>query len=230
MVAIQFSRCAFKMVALAVVFSMQASAADLSVRLETDDGRPLEHAAVALLAVASGSKTLDPDEEPVEREQPEAILDQRDRQFAPYVLTVATDTLVRFPNSDNIRHHVYSFSPAKRFELRLYHGSTAEPVRFDQPGTVALGCNIHDAMLAYIYVVDSDWHGVSDAEGQLQLTGLPEGEYSLQVQHPRLAQPLNQPLIVGSEANVVELLTVSGLGPDPRGERERSDLQRLFDR
>jgi len=93
---------------------------------------------------------------------------------------------VRFPNGDDVRHHVYSFSPAKKFELRLYHGMTAEPVLFDKPGTVVLGCNIHDSMVAYIYVVESDYFAVANAQGNISLTA-PAGKYQLQIYHPQMS-------------------------------------------
>jgi len=195
-------------------------AAELNLEILGPDGEALSHAAVALLPEAPRSDETD---------SAHAVVDQRDRQFHPYVTTVATNTLVSFPNSDDIRHHVYSFSPAKRFELRLYHGTTAEPVLFDRAGAVTLGCNIHDAMIAFIYVVDTDWHGVSDSDGQLQLTDLPAGDYQLQVQHPRLSEPVTRSLTLADSGSVTERVQLDRLGPDPRGDREPSDLQRLFD-
>jgi plastocyanin len=83
-----------------------------------------------------------------------AVMDQVDLSFSPKVIAVSTGTLVQFPNSDETRHHVYSFSPAKTFELRLFRGNEAPPVEFDQAGLVVIGCNIHDSMLGYIYVTD----------------------------------------------------------------------------
>jgi hypothetical protein len=107
--------------------------------------------------------------------------------FDPKVLAIRVNTQVRFPNSDDIRHHVYSFSPAKKFELRLYHGLTAEPIVFERAGKVVLGCNIHDSMVAYIYVVDTEYFSLSDAAGNLQINTLPAGDYSLELYHPDLA-------------------------------------------
>lgn len=207
---------------LGLMLPALALAVELNLEIVGPDGAALPHAAVALLSDEPGP-------EPSRAEAAHAVMDQRERQFNPYVLTVATDTLVSFPNSDDIRHHVYSFSPAKRFELRLYHGTTAEPVLFDRAGTVTLGCNIHDAMLAYIYVVYSHWHGVSDSEGQVQLPEVPAGTYELQIQHPRLSQPIARTLTLSDSGPVTERVQIDSLGPDPRGDRESSDLQRLFD-
>jgi hypothetical protein len=99
---------------------------------------------------------------------------------------------VSFPNRDDIRHQVYSFSPAKRFELRLYKGTPSEPVLFDKPGLVVLGCNIHDWMVGYIYVTDDPWFAVSDATGTLHLDALPAGRYQVTLWHPQMIDLLPQ--------------------------------------
>jgi hypothetical protein len=112
-------------------------------------------------------------------------MDQRNKEFVPHVLAVHSNTNVTFPNSDNIRHQVYSFSPTKRFELKLYEGIPAAQV-FDKPGVVVLGCNIHDWMLGYIYVTDDPWFAVSDAKGQIAFE-LPAGHYKVTLWHPQNA-------------------------------------------
>jgi len=96
-----------------------------------------------------------------------AIMDQVGRRFAPRVLAIHKGRTVSLPNSDNVRHHVYSFSPAKTFELKLYKGVAGEPLRFDKAGLVTLGCNIHDRMIGYIYVSEFQHVAVSDEEGRL---------------------------------------------------------------
>jgi plastocyanin len=83
---------------------------------------------------------------------------QQKKQFVPEVLVVPVGSEVRFPNHDTVRHHVYSFSPAKKFELKLYTGTPANPVLFDRPGVVVLGCNIHDQMVGWILVVDTPYY------------------------------------------------------------------------
>ncbi|QXI27551.1 methylamine utilization protein [Pseudomonas vanderleydeniana] len=116
-----------------------------------------------------------------------ADMDQRDKQYVPHVLAVHTGTQVKFPNSDNIRHQVYSFSQPKRFELRLYEGTPSDPVLFDKPGVVVLGCNIHDWMLGYIYVTDDPWFATSNDSGQIALDKLPAGHYRVTLWHPQVA-------------------------------------------
>ena len=101
---------------------------------------------------------------------------QRNEAFNPFVLPVAVGTTVEFPNEDPFRHHVYSFSPAKQFELKLYCGDELQQVNFESPGVVALGCNIHDNILGYIYVVDTNLFGKTDQDGTVTISGMADGE------------------------------------------------------
>ncbi len=115
-----------------------------------------------------------------------ATIDQKDKEFIPDIIPLATGTAVNFPNHDNLRHHVYSFSDAKKFELPLYMGTPASPVLFDRPGVVVLGCNIHDWMSAYVFVADTPFYSTTDASGRATIGNLPSGEYEVRVWHPRL--------------------------------------------
>ena len=131
------------------------------------------------------------------------VIDQRDKQFIPYVTALQVGTPVLFPNSDNIRHHVYSFSPAKKFELPLYSGVPAEPVVFDKAGFVTLGCNIHDWMIAYVAVLPTPFFQVTGNDGRAVLKDLPPGHYTVETWHPALkGQPeaLAQNLDLGAGA------------------------------
>uniref|UniRef100_UPI0035B050D4 hypothetical protein n=1 Tax=Chitinimonas sp. TaxID=1934313 RepID=UPI0035B050D4 len=111
-------------------------------------------------------------------------IDQVNKEFTPLVTVVQTGTTVRFPNKDNIRHHIYSFSSGNAFDRPLYSGSEAKPVVFDKAGVVVLGCNIHDWMLAYALVVDTPYFGKSDSHGQVKIDELPAGDYEVKVWHP----------------------------------------------
>lgn len=151
-----------------------------------------------------------------------AVMDQENRRFVPEVLAVSVGTVVEFPNSDQISHHVYSFSPAKRFELPLYRGTTAEPVEFGVPGVVTLGCNIHDTMVGYIVVVDSNLFAVTDENGEA-LLDLPESGGELRLWHPNMAEEdfSTQSVGAGRDRVTVELdLTVE----------QRDEPSRLEDR
>ena len=115
-----------------------------------------------------------------------AIIDQIDRRFVPMVLLIDAGQSVRFPNSDNVRHHVYSFSEIKQFSTPLYANEPIEPVLFDKPGIAVLGCNIHDSMVAYVYVSQSRYRGISNTDGVLLLQGLPSKPEQVSIWHPWL--------------------------------------------
>jgi len=114
-----------------------------------------------------------------------ASIDQVDKRFVPRITVLRTGTAVTFPNSDQIRHQVYSFSPAKVFSLKLYAGSPNTAVTFDKPGLVVLGCNIHDRMVEFVGVVDTPYFAKADLTGSAILD-LPAGRYRLRVWHPGL--------------------------------------------
>jgi plastocyanin len=122
---------------------------------------------------------------------------QAERRFQPSVSVVTVGSAVAFPNRDTVRHHVYSFSPAKRFEIKLYVGTPAAPVVFDSPGIAVLGCNIHDGMLAWVVIVETPWFAKTDAQGRARWPAVPPGRYALRTWHadfavgaPALSQPL----------------------------------------
>ncbi|MCL1499853.1 hypothetical protein A7D16_18085 [Xanthomonas nasturtii] len=141
-------------------------------------------------------------------------MDQVNSQFVPAVLAVRAGTLVRFPNNDQIRHQVYSFSPAKRFELPLFQGTTATPVRFDQAGLVTVGCNIHDWMLGYIVVLETPYFGKSGSDGRAQIEA-PAGNYTLRVWHPRIkGAASSEPLVIARDA-VQRRVTLQTTGAAP---------------
>jgi plastocyanin len=117
---------------------------------------------------------------------------QKDFQFSPFVLVVPQGAQVAFPNLDPVRHHVYSFSPAKSFELKLYAKEHNRSVRFDKAGVVPLGCNIHDGMSAFVNVVDTGLSGQSDASGRVTFANVPAGAVVARIWHPYLRAPGNQ--------------------------------------
>jgi plastocyanin len=141
-----------------------------------------------------------------------AVMDQRDRMFIPHVLPIQTGTRVSFPNSDDIQHHVYSFSRPKSFQLPLYKGTPPEPVLFDKPGIVMLGCNIHDRMSAFIVIVDTPYFVKGNANGAVELKNLPPGRYQVHLWYPdvRRALPPVRVTVAGDERFDVTL-TPSGI-------------------
>ncbi|WP_426191630.1 methylamine utilization protein [Massilia sp. DWR3-1-1] len=111
-----------------------------------------------------------------------AIIEQRGLKFLPLVSVVQAGATVSFPNNDKVRHHIYSFSPAKKFDQKLYSGAAASTQVFDKAGTVVLGCNIHDRMIAYVKVVDTPFFARTDADGVARIE-LPAGKYTLSAWH-----------------------------------------------
>ena len=125
-------------------------------------------------------------------------MDQKNRMFIPHVLPVQTGTAVSFPNSDDIRHHVYSFSSAKPFQLPLYKGTPANPVIFDKPGVVTLGCNIHDQMSAFIVVVNTPYFEKTGSSGRVALDVEP-GRYAVHVWYPDMPERTQTVTVTGDE-------------------------------
>ena len=152
-------------------------------------------------------------------------MDQVNRSFAPDLLVIPVGSTVEFPNSDSVSHQIYSFSPPKRFQLPLYRGKPYPPVRFDQPGVVTLGCNIHDEMLAYLLVTDAAWYGRT-SEGGSFLAEVPRGRYRVALWHPRLRDnetDLARELTVGEgDRAELTLRLTRGLQPAPLAERPHS--------
>ncbi len=170
-----------------------AFAGQLRVSVQDVSGKPLPDAVVLVIS-------QDGDKRSATSTSSDEI-DQVNKEFVPYVSAVRIGTKVSFPNKDDIRHHVYSFSPAKTFELPLYHGTPARPVVFDKKGIVKLGCNIHDWMLAYVYVTDVPYFGTTDADGNVVLEGFVPGTYNVSVWHPRMT---------GSEADTLREINLQG--------------------
>jgi plastocyanin len=152
--------------------SLAAQAVPVTVQLRGPGGQLLADAAVAVELKGRTGKTS----------SAKAEMGQRDRQFTPQLLVVQTGTAVNFPNFDTVRHHVYSFSPIKVIDIKLYSGTPAEPIVFDKPGVATLGCNIHDRMSAHIVVVDTPTFGRTDDKGQVTFD-LPAGEHVVRAWH-----------------------------------------------
>lgn len=164
--------------ALALPLAATAQAAVVGVMVTDAAGRPLADA-VVMLEPASGKLPVKP--------MAGVEIAQRKRQFQPPVTVVTVGTPVSFPNFDTVRHHVYSFSPIKTFELKLYSGVPAEPIVFDKPGIAVLGCNIHDQMSAWVVVVDTPHHARTGADGRVRLQDVAPGSWRLRAWHAGVA-------------------------------------------
>ncbi len=156
--------------------AMPAIGATLTVSVNDLAGLPVVDAVVS--AVAKPGTRVPP-------RTPRAVaIEQKDREFTPYVTVVQTGTQVNFPNRDPLLHHVYSFSPAKSFEIKLYSGDSPRGVLFDKPGLVTLGCNIHDWMLGYVQIVDTPYYGKTGADGRAVISDMVTGEFEVGAWHP----------------------------------------------
>lgn len=155
-----------------------ALAAPHTIVVRNEAGQPVHPAAVSVFVDGTPARAA---------KGAQGQMAQRDKAFAPTLLVVQTGTPVSFPNFDTVRHHVYSFSPTKPFELKLYAGTPVAPVVFDRAGTATLGCNIHDRMLGYIHVVETPYFGQTDGQGRVVLD-LPEGHHRLKVWTPTMGE------------------------------------------
>jgi plastocyanin len=185
-------------------------AGSLNVMVKDGKGAPVSEAVVYAKSSATAAR-------PGKR----AVIDQRNKQFIPYVTALQVGTAVLFPNSDNIRHHVYSLSPAKRFELPLYAGVPAAPVVFDREGFVTLGCNIHDWMVAYVAVLATPNFQVTGRDGRVVLKDLAAGQYTVAVWHPLLkGRPdASTQRVDLTQGDAKELVFTLDLKPDFRARR-----------
>lgn len=173
MQAFKFHLALFVTAALLMAVAPGVLARTISGQVVGADGKPIANAVVFVQDPATTSS----------RSTGPAIMDQFNKTFVPEMLPIAVGTQVRFPNRDQIRHHVYSFSRPKRFELPLYKGEDAPPVLFDKPGVVKIGCNIHDWMSAIILVLPNDRFAVTREDGTFSLSDIASGNYTITAWH-----------------------------------------------
>lgn len=172
------------LLATAFLLAPVTLAAQLQVQVQHSSGQPVA-GAVVFLESAAASAAVKPGAT--------ANIIQRNTTFIPEVLVIPRGTAVTFPNQDTVRHHVYSFSPIKQFEIKLYVGTPTDPVVFEQSGVAALGCNIHDQMIAWVVVLDTPYYSYSADNGLAVLNDVPAGDYTLRVWHKTLLSEADVP-------------------------------------
>ena len=168
-----------------------AAAAPVAVTVRGPTGAPLAGAVVTIEVPGRAAPTP----------RGPYLIEQRDIQFQPRVLIVPVGATVGFPNRDKVRHHVYSFSKPKKFDLRLYGREDTRSVTFDRPGAVALGCNIHDAMSGFVFVTATPFAAQADGAGRVAWGDVPAGQATMRVWHPSIRAPgnsLSRPIAVGA--------------------------------
>ena len=177
-------------VAATAFLSTAAIAAPVAIVVRGADGAPLPGAVVSLDVPGAAAPTP----------RGTYAVEQRDIQFQPHVAIVPVGATVAFPNRDKVRHHVYSFSRPKKFDLKLYGREDTRTVTFDQPGVVALGCNIHDSMSGFLFVTATPFAAQTDAAGRVTFANVPAGGATVRVWHPTIraaGNSLAQPAQVG---------------------------------
>ena len=178
------------------------SAADVAFKINDSTGQPVADAVVALYPVdaaippATAAATVE--------------IEQSKLQFNPFVTVLRVGSAAVLPNHETkVEHHVYSASPAKRFELPLYKPGKAETVVFEEPGLIVLGCNVHDSMLAYVVVLETPWFAKTATDGTATVTGPASGRWRVEVWHPRLKDAVK----LGVAASVQRELTLATSSP-----------------
>ena len=181
-------------VLIILLSSFCVSANNLSFRLLDNNEKPLKNAVVEAIPLSPNKLKIKANK---------ATIVQKNKTFLPYVSVFTKGTVATFLNKDIVKHHVYSFSTPKKFEIKLYSGKPPKTITFDKAGLVTFGCNIHDDMLSYAFVVDTPFYGLSNTAGWAVLNGLPDGEYLLKVQHPLQKRGVNiqQKIILPSKTN-----------------------------
>jgi plastocyanin len=183
-------------------FAAAAHAGTVEVTVRGPDGQPLPDA-VVMIETPGRSDAASRFPGPFR-------MAQQNIAFQPHMLIVPVGAVVTFPNLDRVRHHVYSFSTAKKFELKLYGHEEARTVIFDRAGVVALGCNIHDRMSGFIIVTATPFTATTDAAGRVSIPAVPAGRATLRIWHQALRAPggeLAQPFAV-TAAPLAKAVTV----------------------
>lgn len=185
---------------LAALCCSYLQAAQVSVTVADAEGKAVPDAVVYAIPVSG---------QIVPKAPKPAQIEQVNKTFVPLVTPVQLGAAVSFPNNDTLRHHVYSFSPAKVFALKLYVGTPELPVVFDKLGEIVLGCNIHDQMLAYVYVVDTPYFGKAGPDGRVGLNDLVAGDYELRTWHPdQKSAPAVQRVKLAADTRAAQKVTV----------------------
>jgi plastocyanin len=197
-------------------WATSVAAASLVVSVTKPDGKPVA-GAVVLLHGPPGSKSPPP---------ATFIVDQVNQTFTPDVTVIPVGSTVTFPNSDSVSHQVYSFSPAKRFQLPLYRGTPYAPITFANAGVVTLGCNIHDDMIAYLIITNADWFGRTAQDGSWSASELPVGDFRIEVWHPRMREAtdmIERPLkLEAALSGRLDVQLTRSLRPEPLRLKPRS--------
>lgn len=192
-----------------------AYATNFTAEVVDQDGHPVANAVVSLIPEVKASMPA-----ATTHLQTEKIIDQRNETFLPLVTIVPKGGHIVFSNNDQTTHQVYSFSATKQFEITLARGEKSPPVAFDNPGVAALGCNIHDHMIAYAFVAESPWAALTGADGHASIANVPAGNYQAQVWHPKFPPGRDPPslrtVLAGDTTRLAVNVKLLGAAPTSR--------------
>ena len=179
-------RCLLAVATVLILGAAPAHAGRVVIEVVDTSGRPVADAVVSLAPMPDTiSRTIAP---------ATRYVDQKDETFLPYVTALHPGDSVIFRNSDNTRHHVYSFSDMMKFEYMLSPGESSPALLMKTPGNAAVGCNIHDQMLTYLYVTKDPEMATTDAQGRASIEGVNAGQYRARAWHPQLRPGVTLPI------------------------------------
>ena len=135
---------------------------------------------------------------------------QKNKSFQPHVLVVEVGSKVEFPNRDPFFHNVFSLFEGKRFDLGLYEAGSTREVEFNKPGVSYIFCNIHAEMSAVVIAVNTPYHAVSDAQGELVIPDVMPGRYALHVWYDGIPQDtlnaMTRPITVSVDSSTLGIV------------------------
>jgi plastocyanin len=169
--------------ALAVMLfgASMTEAATIVAQIKDKNGNAVTNAIVYAVPVGFAA--------PVVKPGTNAMVEQNQFKYEPFVSVVQKGTQMRFPNKDKADHHVKVLSGPQFFEFQIYTRKEPTPIVLDKPGQITLQCLLHNWMNAHIYVVDTPYFTKTSKTGSAILQDLPEGEYDVFVTHPNVLFP-----------------------------------------
>ncbi|MBL4910685.1 MAG: hypothetical protein JKX78_11830 [Alteromonadaceae bacterium] len=150
------------------------------------------------------------------------IIKQKNKKFVPYIDVVQKGQIILFDNNDDITHHIYSVSGKNRFEFKIKGNKNKKSPILNSTGEVAMGCNIHDWMSGYVYVVDTPFFTKTNTNGKAIFNDMPTGQYQLSIWHPQLDvsnNTITQNITIGKQTSW-QITLPKALLPIPKQESE----------
>jgi hemoglobin len=172
----------------------------------TVDGKPLEGVALVELYPLDGKKA--------KRSPKRRVVEQRNKTFSPHLLAVPPGSTIAFPNFDGFYHNVFSTSSTQPFDIGLYKSGQSREMKFDKPGLVRLGCNVHANMAAFIFVIDAPHYIPVDGANPFEFRSLEPGRYKARVWSERSNEPVDTEIKIKDGVNTIAF---DVKGDAPRG-------------